>query len=221
MQIQDLNPQTLWSSHGLALLFLAWELLDFIVGPQTWYHEVSSGIFSVTEVNRSRDSSVSVVIRPQAGRPRNRGLIPGRVKKPFSSPTCLDRPWSRPSLSFSGYQGVFPRGVKRPQHGIDHLPSLLQILSAAVIPFYRICTWLVDLYPHLYTSNCGIFLNVNCLVPTSLKFVTHNHLSIPYCISLRITFIVNLSHLGFYRKELKRKDLLIFFVTVPTTRTGG
>jgi hypothetical protein len=49
-----------------------------------------------------------------AGRPRNRGLFPGRGKWFFF---CLDRPWGLPSHLFS-----WNRRLKRPAREADHLP---------------------------------------------------------------------------------------------------
>jgi hypothetical protein len=37
--------------------------------------------------------------------------------------TRLNRTWGTPSLLYKGYR-FFPRGVKRPQHGVDHPPHL-------------------------------------------------------------------------------------------------
>jgi hypothetical protein len=51
---------------------------------------------------RSRDSLAATQTRLRAGRPRNRGLIPGRGKWFVSSSQCENRLWCPPSL-FSGH----------------------------------------------------------------------------------------------------------------------
>ena len=48
----------------------------------------------------SQDCVVGILTRLRAARPRNRGLIPGRGKRFYSSPECLDEIWGRLSLSF-------------------------------------------------------------------------------------------------------------------------
>ena len=57
------------------------------VDRKTWCRKVSLSL--VTEVNRSRDSSVGIVSRPQAGLPRNvvRFLVGSRNLSPFSNMT--------------------------------------------------------------------------------------------------------------------------------------
>jgi hypothetical protein len=46
----------------------------------------------------------------RAGRPGDRGSIPGRGKRFFLYPLCPDRLWGPPSLLYNGYRGSFPRG---------------------------------------------------------------------------------------------------------------
>ena len=61
------------------------------------------------------------------------------VRKKFSIPhTRPDRPWGPPSLLYNGYR-VFPRGVKRPGRGVDHLlPSSDEVNISGVIPLLHI-----------------------------------------------------------------------------------
>jgi len=53
-------------------------------------------------------SQCSVWLR--AGRPGDRGSIPGGGKGFFLYPLCPDRLWGRPSLLYNGYRGSFHRG---------------------------------------------------------------------------------------------------------------
>jgi hypothetical protein len=53
-----------------------------------------------TFICRSRDSSVGVVTRPRAGRPRNCGSIPGGGKISFSSLKCRGWLWGPPQPPF-------------------------------------------------------------------------------------------------------------------------
>jgi hypothetical protein len=54
-----------------------------------------------------RPSSVAVVMSYSLD---NRGSIPARRKRFFSTPQHPDRPWGPPSLLFIGTGGTFPRG---------------------------------------------------------------------------------------------------------------
>jgi hypothetical protein len=66
-------------------------------------------------VERGAGSSISIVL---AGRPGDRGSIPGRGKKIFSL-TSVSRPALGPTM---GTGGSFPRGKARPGRDADHLP---------------------------------------------------------------------------------------------------
>ena len=61
-------------------------------------------------VDRSRDSSVDIATRLRAGRPRNRGSIPGKGKRFTSSPKHPDRLWGPATILVKRYQGLFLRG---------------------------------------------------------------------------------------------------------------
>jgi hypothetical protein len=57
-----------------------------------------------------------------AGRPGDRGSIPGRGKEFFLYPLCPDRLWGPPSLLYNGYRGSFPRGKEQLGREADHSP---------------------------------------------------------------------------------------------------
>jgi hypothetical protein len=68
-------------------------------------------------------SSVSIVTSLRAGLPRNRGSIPGRSKRFFSSPQRPDRLWdphTQPSIQC--VQGALSQEVKRPGPETDQSP---------------------------------------------------------------------------------------------------
>jgi hypothetical protein len=52
-----------------------------------------------------RDSSLGIVTRLRAWRPRNHASIPGRRKRSFSSVKRSDRLWGPPSILFIEYRG--------------------------------------------------------------------------------------------------------------------
>ena len=56
---------------------------------------------------RIRCSSVTVVTRILAGRPRTRRLISASGNWFFSSPNCTHRVWGPPSFALTAYRGVF------------------------------------------------------------------------------------------------------------------
>jgi hypothetical protein len=58
----------------------------------------------------------------RAGRPGDRGSIPGRSKGFFLQPLCPDQLWGPPSLLYNGYRGSFPGGKARPRRAADHSP---------------------------------------------------------------------------------------------------
>jgi hypothetical protein len=59
---------------------------------------------------KSRDSSVGIATRLRAGRPDDRGSIPGGGWEFLSSPTRPDRLWGPPNLLSNGYRERFPCG---------------------------------------------------------------------------------------------------------------
>jgi hypothetical protein len=52
----------------------------------------------------------------------DRGSIPGRGKRFYSSPLHPDRLWFPPILLSNGYRGVLYLEVKRSDHDADHSP---------------------------------------------------------------------------------------------------
>jgi hypothetical protein len=68
-------------------------------------NRVSTGIIHAHVIQRSRDSSVSIVTKLRAGR----RPIPGKGRV-FPSPQRPDRLWGPHSLLCNGYGGLFPRG---------------------------------------------------------------------------------------------------------------
>jgi hypothetical protein len=56
-------------------------------------------------------------------------------KRFFSSLQYQDQIWGLCSLLFSGHQGLFPPGVKRPWHDARHSPaSAVEIKNGGIIP---------------------------------------------------------------------------------------
>jgi hypothetical protein len=65
--------------------------------------------------------SVVVVTGLLAGELRNRGLIPGTYKRPFSSLKNPKNLWAPPRFLLEILRSFYP-GVKRPGHEADHTP---------------------------------------------------------------------------------------------------
>jgi hypothetical protein len=66
----------------------------------------------------SRDSKVSI---ETAYGLDDRGIeVRVPVKSRMFSPRLLDRFWGPPSLLYTGYQGLFIRGIKQPRSEADH-----------------------------------------------------------------------------------------------------
>ena len=85
---------------------------------------------------RSLDSSVGIVTRLRASRPRYPISIPGSGKKWSSTPRRPDRRWDPPYPLFNWHHGLFPRGVKRlrgmqPSH---HHPYVFMAWAGTAVP---------------------------------------------------------------------------------------
>ena len=73
------------------------------------YEACRHEIYFETWTVRTRDSSVNVVTAIQAGLPRNRGSVPGRVKRYVSPSKRPGRPWVPPNFLVSDYWKLLPR----------------------------------------------------------------------------------------------------------------
>jgi hypothetical protein len=79
------------------------------------------------------NSSVGIMIKLRSGRPRIRGLFPGRGKIFFSSPQPLDRLWLPHCLLSNGIGAVSP-GVNWLGHEAVHsAPSSAEIKNCGAI----------------------------------------------------------------------------------------
>jgi hypothetical protein len=89
--------------------------------------------FNIT-FGTSRDGSVSIVTRLQAGRPRNHSSISGKGKG-FPSPKRPYRLWSPPSIPLNRQLRLLLRRVKRPGRTANHSPPLVPgLIMSEVIP---------------------------------------------------------------------------------------
>jgi hypothetical protein len=79
----------------------------------------------------SLDSSVGIATSYGLN---GQGWIPGSARL-FSSPQCPNRLWGPTSLLSIGYQGLFPRGMKRQGHEADYLPpSRAEVKKGEALP---------------------------------------------------------------------------------------
>jgi hypothetical protein len=71
------------------------------------------------------------------------GLIPGRVRKIFSSPQCPDWLWGPQSLLSNGYQTpeTLSLGVKWQMHKNEHSPTFSVMVKRAIYPLPHTSSW--------------------------------------------------------------------------------
>jgi hypothetical protein len=101
---------------------------------------VFDGRSSLLKRNRSSVGGIGTTLR--AGRPRNRGSIPGRGNIVAYTPKRRDRWWFPPVLQFTRYRERFARGLSDPRREDDlfYLMPWLR-MSGAVPPFPYITSW--------------------------------------------------------------------------------
>jgi hypothetical protein len=123
----------------------------------------------------NRDSSVAIVARVWAGRPRNPGLIHERSKMFISSPNHPNRLLASPSFLIGGDRWSFPRkqsgrGVKLTTHcylnaGINYLSG--DITTVPLMPSWRA-------QGHLYLYFCAWFslLAISYKLKAQIRYIS-------------------------------------------------